>query len=69
MPRPLRLDVKAVANVATEGRHFVLVARLGPGTLLAPSPSGGFPLAVEEMRWQLEFLGRAAPSATPVSAD
>ena len=47
----------------------ILLARLGPGTLLAPSPSGGFPLAVEEMRWQLEFLGRAAPSATPVSAD
>jgi hypothetical protein len=47
----------------------LLLARLGPGTLLAASPSGGFPLAVEEMRWQLEFLGRAAPSATPVSAD
>ncbi len=45
----------------------VLLARLGPGTLLAPSPSGGFPLAVEEMRWQLEFLARAAPPAAPVS--
>jgi Uncharacterised protein conserved in bacteria (DUF2336)/Leucine rich repeat variant len=40
----------------------ILLARLGPGTLLAPGPGGGFPLAVEEMRWQLEFLGRAAPA-------
>lgn len=46
----------------------ILLARLGPGALLAPSPNGGFPLAVEEMRWQLEFLARAAPPAAPVSA-
>jgi hypothetical protein len=46
----------------------LLLARLGPGTLLAASPSGGFPLAVEEMRWQLEFLARAAPPATPATA-
>ncbi len=46
----------------------ILLARLGPGALLAPSPSGGFPLAVEEMRWQLEFLARAAPPTAPVSA-
>jgi hypothetical protein len=43
----------------------ILLARLGPGTLLAPGPGGGFPLAVEEMRWQLEFLGRAAPANVP----
>ena len=46
----------------------ILLARLGPGTLLAPSPSGGFPLAVEEMRWQLEFLARAAPATAPAAA-
>jgi hypothetical protein len=26
--------------------------------VLTAGPSGGFPLAIEEMRWQLEFLGR-----------
>jgi Uncharacterised protein conserved in bacteria (DUF2336)/Leucine rich repeat variant len=46
----------------------ILLARLGPGTLLAPGPGGGFPLAVEEMRWQLEFLGRAAPANVPPTA-
>lgn len=35
-----------------------VLARLGPGTVLVPGPGGSFPLAVEEMRWQLEFLGR-----------
>ncbi len=38
-----------------------LLARLGPGGLLAPGPGGGFPLAIEEMRWQLVFLGRGGP--------
>jgi hypothetical protein len=33
-----------------------LLARLGPEALLRPTANGGFPLAVEEMRWQLEFL-------------
>jgi uncharacterized protein (DUF2336 family) len=35
-----------------------LLARLGPDAVLTAGPSGGFPLAVEEMRWQLEFLAR-----------
>lgn len=35
-----------------------LLARLAPDAVLMPGPSGSFPLAVEEMRWQLEFLGR-----------
>ena len=34
-----------------------LLARLGPGALLTPGPNGAFPLAVEEMRWQIAFLG------------
>ena len=35
-----------------------LLARLAPEVVLTAGPSGGFPLAVEEMRWQLDFLGR-----------
>lgn len=34
------------------------LARLSPDALLCSGPGGGFPLAVEEMRWQLEFLER-----------
>lgn len=35
-----------------------LLGRLGPDATLPSGPGGGFPLAIEEMRWQLEFLGR-----------
>ncbi len=35
-----------------------LLARLGPDAVLTAGPGGVFPLAVEEMRWQLDFLGR-----------
>jgi hypothetical protein len=35
-----------------------LLARTAPEAVLTAGPSGGFPLAIEEMRWQLEFLGR-----------
>ena len=35
-----------------------VLARLGPDAILPPGPGGGFPLAIEEMRWQLDFLGR-----------
>jgi Uncharacterised protein conserved in bacteria (DUF2336) len=35
-----------------------LLARLGPGMLLTSGAGGGFPLAIEEMRWQLAFLNR-----------
>lgn len=35
-----------------------LLARLPPDSVLTAGPSGSFPLAVEEMRWQLDFLGR-----------
>ena len=41
-----------------------LLARLGPGTMLASGPGGTFPLAVGEMRWQLEFL-RSGVAPTP----
>jgi uncharacterized protein (DUF2336 family) len=35
-----------------------LLARLPPSGVLMPGPGDSFPLAVEEMRWQLDFLGR-----------
>jgi hypothetical protein len=34
----------------------LLLARLSPGTALRPGPGGSFPLSVQEMRWQLDFL-------------
>jgi uncharacterized protein (DUF2336 family) len=42
------------AAVALQG----LLARLSPDAMLCGGPGGNFPLAVEEMRWQLEFLER-----------
>lgn len=33
-----------------------LLARLNPSAILRPAPGGGFPLAVDEMRWQIDFL-------------
>ncbi len=35
-----------------------LLGRIPPSQLLTPSPSGGFPLAPDDMRWQLDFLAR-----------
>lgn len=35
-----------------------LLGRLGPDATLPPGPGGSFPLAIEEMRWQLDFLAR-----------
>jgi uncharacterized protein (DUF2336 family) len=35
-----------------------LLTRLAPDAVLTAGPSDSFPLAVEEMRWQLEFLAR-----------
>jgi uncharacterized protein (DUF2336 family) len=35
-----------------------LLARLAPEAVLVGGPAGSFPLAVEEMRWQLDFLER-----------
>ncbi len=35
-----------------------LLARIAPSATLKASAKGGFPLSVEEMRWQIEFLGR-----------
>ena len=35
-----------------------LLGRLAPDAVLIAGPDGSFPLAVEEMRWQLDFLAR-----------
>lgn len=35
-----------------------LLARLAPEAALRAAPSGSFPLAIEEMRWQINFLSR-----------
>jgi uncharacterized protein (DUF2336 family) len=37
----------------------MLLGRLGPGGILRATGGGGFPLAAEEMRWQIEFLSQA----------
>jgi hypothetical protein len=42
-----------------------LLGRLAPGSLLTSGPGGSFPLAAEEMRWQIEFLSRGVPPAQP----
>ncbi|MGE0225010.1 MAG: DUF2336 domain-containing protein [Acetobacteraceae bacterium] len=34
----------------------VLLARLAPDSVLQPGLGGAFPLSIEEMRWQIEFL-------------
>jgi uncharacterized protein (DUF2336 family) len=34
----------------------VLLAGLSPGTALRPGPGNSFPLSVQEMRWQVDFL-------------
>ena len=36
----------------------ILLARLAPVAVLTAGAGGCFPLAVEEMRWQLEVLAR-----------
>ena len=34
----------------------VLLARLSPGAAIRPGPGNAFPLSVQEMCWQLDFL-------------
>ena len=34
----------------------MLLARLSPGTALRPGPGNSFPLSVQEMSWQIDFL-------------
>jgi uncharacterized protein (DUF2336 family) len=38
----------------------ILLAGLSPGTALRPGPGNSFPLSVQEMRWQVDFLSGKA---------
>jgi uncharacterized protein (DUF2336 family) len=49
---------KAGFSMRAAGALQALLGRLAPDAILPAGPGGGFPLAIEEMRWQLEFLGR-----------
>jgi uncharacterized protein (DUF2336 family) len=47
-----RFGMQAAAALQT------MLGRLAPASVLRPGPGGSFPLTVEEMRWQLDFLAR-----------
>lgn len=47
---------KAGFTMNVAGPLQTLLARLNPASILRPTPGAGFPLAVDEMRWQLDFL-------------
>jgi uncharacterized protein (DUF2336 family) len=47
---------KAGYSMKTGYAMQILLARLAPGTVLKPGPGNSFPLSVEEMSWQLDFL-------------
>ena len=49
---------KAGFSMRAAGALQTVLGRLAPDATLSPGPGGGFPLAIEEMRWQLDFLGR-----------
>jgi uncharacterized protein (DUF2336 family) len=51
------LTWKAGFSMRAAGALQTLLARLAPEAALSAGQGGGFPLAVEEMRWQLDFLG------------
>ena len=47
---------KAGFSMACAAPVQALLGRLGPSQVLRGSETGGFPLALDEMRWQIEFL-------------
>jgi uncharacterized protein (DUF2336 family) len=49
---------KAGFSMRLAGPLQVLLCRAGPAAVLAENGSGGFPLAVDEMLWQIDFLQR-----------
>ncbi|MBV9249282.1 MAG: DUF2336 domain-containing protein [Acetobacteraceae bacterium] len=53
---------KAGFSMRTGVALQTLLAHIAPGAVLPAGPGDGFPLAVEEMRWQLEFLGQTGRS-------
>ena len=53
------LTWKAGFTMRAAGPLQAVLARPGPATTLFPDPIGRFPLSVEEMHWQCEFLARS----------
>jgi len=49
---------KAGFSMNLSGPVQATLAHLSPSAMLTATPNGGFPLSVEEMRWQLDFLRR-----------
>ena len=49
---------KSGFSMRVAGPLQVLLCRVGPTALLRAGEGGSFPLAVDEMRWQLDFLQR-----------
>lgn len=49
---------KAGFSMRVAGPLQLLLARITPSAVLRATAGGGFPLAVEEMRWQIDFLCR-----------
>ncbi|HUN43959.1 MAG TPA: DUF2336 domain-containing protein [Acetobacteraceae bacterium] len=49
---------KAGFSMRAAGALQTLLGHLGPDAVLLPGPGNSFPLAIEEMRWQLDFLER-----------
>jgi uncharacterized protein (DUF2336 family) len=49
---------KAGFSMKLAGPVQASLAQLAPAAMLTAGPNGGFPLLVEEMRWQLDFLRR-----------
>jgi uncharacterized protein (DUF2336 family) len=54
----LSLVWKAGYSMAVAGPLQSLLGKLPPKSVLPPGPGGIFPLAAEEMRWQIDFLSR-----------
>ena len=50
---------KAGFTMKTGHALEILLARLSPGVALKPGPGNSFPLSVQEMRWQIDFLSGA----------
>ena len=49
---------RAGFSMQVAGPLQTLLARTPPGAVLRGGPGGAFPLAIEEMRWQIDFLMR-----------
>jgi uncharacterized protein (DUF2336 family) len=56
---------KADLSMSTAVILQAMLARLAPDMILRPPQGGGFPLSVEELRWQLAFLGVGGPGLRP----